>query len=100
MQSSRSLGLPREIRESVETEPTTNHDVEGSPQIYARVGGVLYLIIIVLGLFGESFVRDRLIVSGNAAATAENIRSSEGLWRLGIAGNLLHLSCAVAYSTF
>jgi hypothetical protein len=26
-----------------------------SPQVYARIGGVLYLIIIVAGLFGEAF---------------------------------------------
>ena len=68
---------------------------EPSPAVLARIGGVLYLIIIVLGLFGEAFVRDKLIVSGNAAATAENIRSFEWLWRLGTAGNLVHLVCAV-----
>ena len=67
-----------------------------SPKHLARIGGVLYLIIIVLGLFGEAFVRDKLIVAGNAAATAQNIRSFELLWRLGTAGNLVHLVCAVA----
>jgi Domain of unknown function (DUF4386) len=53
---------------------------EINPQVYARVGGVLYLIVIVLGLFGEAFVRDRIIVSGDATATAANIRSLESLW--------------------
>ncbi|HZF10651.1 MAG TPA: DUF4386 domain-containing protein [Thermoanaerobaculia bacterium] len=72
------------------------HETEASPQVYARIGGWLYLIIIVAGLFGEAFVRDKLIVSGDAMATARNLRSSELLWRLGIAGNLVHLSCAVA----
>jgi hypothetical protein len=33
-----------------------------SPQLYARIGGVLDLIIIVIGFLGEFFVRDRLIV--------------------------------------
>ena len=42
----------------------------------ARIGGILYLIIIVAGIFGELFVRDKLIVSGDAAATANNIMSS------------------------
>ena len=42
----------------------TTRTIEQSPQLYARIGGVLYLIIIVVGLFGEAFVRDRLIVSG------------------------------------
>ena len=70
------------------------HRVEASPQVLARIGGVLYLIIIVLGLFGEAFVRDRIIVSGDATATAANIRSLESLWRFGIAGEFLLLICA------
>lgn len=70
--------------------------VETSPQIYARIGGVLYLIIIVVGFFGEAFVRDRLVVSGDATATAANIRSAESLWRFHIAAELFLLICAVA----
>jgi Domain of unknown function (DUF4386) len=71
-------------------------EAEVSPRVLARVGGVLYLIVIVAGVFGEAFVRDRLIVSADPAATADNIRAFEFLWRLGIAGNLFHLACAVA----
>ena len=52
------------------------HEAPASPQTYARVGGVLYLIIIVLGLFGEAFVRDGLIIPGDAAATAANLSKS------------------------
>src|SRR5438034_11829897 len=74
----------------------TDRTVETSPQLFARVGGVLYLIIIVVGLFGEAFVRDRLIVSGDATATAANIRSMESLWRFHIAAELFLLICAVA----
>jgi hypothetical protein len=74
----------------------TDGMVERSPQLYARVGGVLYLIIIVIGLFGEAFVRDRLIVAGDAAATAANIMSHESLWRFHIAAELFLLICAVA----
>ena len=73
----------------------TDRTVNTSPQIYARIGGVLYLIIIVVGIFGEAFVRDRLIVSGDATATAANIRSLESLWRFGIAAELFMLTCAV-----
>jgi hypothetical protein len=73
----------------------TDRTVETSPQLYARIGGVLYLIIIVVGLFGEVFVRDRLIVSGDATATAANIRSMESLWRFHIAAELFLLICAV-----
>jgi hypothetical protein len=74
----------------------TDRTAETSPQLYARIGAVLYLIIIVVGLFGEAFVRDRLIVSGDATATAANIRSLESLWRFHIAAELFLLICAVA----
>lgn len=66
-----------------------------SPKTLARIGGAIYLIIIGLGLFGETFIRDRLIVSGNATATAANIASMEPLWRFGIAAELFLLLCAV-----
>jgi len=74
----------------------TARTIETSPQLYARIGGVLYLIIIIVGLFGEAFVRDRLIVSGDAAATAANIMLHESLWRFHIATELFLLICAVA----
>ncbi len=74
----------------------TDRTVETSPQLYARTGGVLYLIIIVIGLFDEAYVRNSIIVSGNAAATAANIRSLEWLWRFGIAAEYVLLICAVA----
>ena len=61
----------------------------------ARIGGVLYLIIIAIGLVGELFVRERLVVSGNPEATAAQIRSMEWLWRLGIAGELVLLTCGI-----
>src|SRR5207237_7863625 len=74
----------------------TTSTIERSPQLYGRIGGALYVIIIVVGLFGEAFVRDRLVVSGDAAATAANIMSHESLWRFHIAAELFLLICAVA----
>ena len=62
----------------------------------ARVGGVLYLIIIVLGALGEAVVRGSIVVSGNATATAANLRSMEWLWRLGVAAEVVLLTCAAA----
>ena len=67
-----------------------------SPQTYARVAGLLYLFIIVAAGFGELFVRDRLIRWGDAAATANNILSSEPLFRVGLAGEMLTCVCDVA----
>jgi hypothetical protein len=69
--------------------------VENSPQRYARIGGVLYLAIIVFGAFAEGFVTNKLVVSGDAAATAHNILASPDLWRLGVAADLIVVLCAV-----
>ncbi len=69
---------------------------DASPQTYARVGGLLYLFIIVVALFGEVFVRERLIVRGDPAATARSIRESETLFRLSVAGDALVLVSDVA----
>ena len=67
-----------------------------SPQLYAHVAGILYLFIIVAALFGEIYVRGKLIVRGDAAATASNILANETLFRLGLAGELLTCLCDVA----
>ncbi len=48
-----------------------------------------YLAIIVLGSFGEMFVRATLVISGDATATANAIAASPQLWRAGIVGDLL-----------
>lgn len=66
-----------------------------SPRLLARLAGVLYLIIIAGGLFCEVFVRGRLIVSGDVAATAAHLRASEMLWRAGIAVDLFTCACTV-----
>ena len=73
----------------------TDYSVETSPQVYARIGGALYLLIIGLGIFGEAFVRGRLVVSGDAAATAANITAMESLWRVGIASEFFALICTI-----
>lgn len=67
-----------------------------SVQLAARTGGLLYLVIIVIGLLGEAFIRSSLVVSGDPSATAQRILESELLWRLGVAGQLVLLVCAVA----
>jgi hypothetical protein len=66
-----------------------------SPQLYARLGGALYLFIIIAGLYDEVFVRGSLIVAGDAAATAGKIMASESLFRMGVVGDLLMHVCDV-----
>jgi hypothetical protein len=54
-----------------------------------RFAGLLYVLTSIAGFFAMGYVPDKLIVHGNAAATANNIAASETLFRLGIAGVLI-----------
>ena len=65
----------------------TTRTAETSPNIYARVAGCLYLIVVPLGIF--SLVTSGLVEPGDAATTAKNIMGSELLFRLGIVSDLL-----------
>src|SRR6266850_2609585 len=56
----------------------------------ARVAGLLYLLIGVTAPIGLLYVPGKLIVSGDATATADRIRASESLLRIGIASELFH----------
>jgi hypothetical protein len=62
----------------------------------ARITGILYLVIIVLGLFSEVYVRGGTIVAGDPAATVRNIVGSELLFRLGIASDIVVFLADVA----
>jgi hypothetical protein len=55
----------------------------------ARLAGWLYLLTSIIGFFAMGYVPGKLIVNGNAAATASRIAASEMLFRLGIAGSLI-----------
>jgi Domain of unknown function (DUF4386) len=67
-----------------------------SARALARTGGILYLYIIVAAMFAEMAVRGRLLVHGDAAATASNILGSETLFRLSLAGEVLTCVCDAA----
>jgi hypothetical protein len=54
-----------------------------------RLAGSLYLLFSIVGFFAMMYVPTKLIVHGNAAATASNILANETLFRLGIAGELI-----------
>jgi hypothetical protein len=54
-----------------------------------RFAGSLYVLTGIAGFFAIEYVPGKLIVDGNAAATANNIATSETLFRLGIAGQLI-----------
>jgi hypothetical protein len=59
------------------------------PTRYARIGGALYLLIIIAGIAGPLLTRDPLIMPGDVVATAQNIAASPELWRLGVAADVV-----------
>jgi hypothetical protein len=74
----------------------TAHTDNSHPLKYAGIAGLLYLIIIVCGLFSELFVRSELIIWGDAEATAGNILASQGLFRVGLVADSVMLFADVA----
>jgi hypothetical protein len=65
------------------------YTVDESQRTAARVAGFLYLFTMVTANCAEFYVRGRLIVPGDAVQTATNIAASPGLFRLGIASDLI-----------
>ena len=55
----------------------------------ARIAGAVYLSMVVTGPFSLMYVPGKLIVKGNAPATASNVLAHQTLFSLGIAANLL-----------
>jgi hypothetical protein len=66
-----------------------------SPSPRARITGVVYLLYFLTAVFGEFFMRG-LVVSGDVAATANNILAHQPLFRLGLATGLIATACYVA----
>lgn len=55
----------------------------------SRIAGLLYLGVVITGLFSLMYVPSKLINYDDAALTFQNINASESLFRYGIAGGLL-----------
>jgi len=71
-------------------------EFEMNVQRYARIAGVLFLLSLVAGGFGEAYVPSKLIVSADPTATAANIRNFDFLYRLGFAAFLIESLCDTA----
>jgi hypothetical protein len=61
----------------------------------ARVAGALYLLMAVSAPLGLIYLPGKLIVPGDATATADRFRASESLLRLGIGSELFHQAVAI-----
>ena len=69
--------------------------IETSLPFKARMGGVLYLIIIIGGLFGAGYVPSMIVVHGDAAATVNNILTNESLYRFGLGVHIIVALCNI-----
>jgi hypothetical protein len=61
----------------------------GTSTSTARLAGLLWVLTAVTGGFGLFTIRSRVLVPGDAAATAGNILSSESLYRAAIVSTLI-----------
>ncbi len=77
------------------TDVTMERIREASPRPSARITGVVYLLYFLTAVFGEFLLRG-IVVSGDAAATANNILAHQPLFRLGLATGLIATAFYIA----
>jgi hypothetical protein len=83
----------------LETIQMTNRTTDTAPLTYARLAGLLYLVITVAATIAHFYVPGELIVPGDAATTAHNIMAAASLFRLGgIGGEVVVLLSEVVLS--
>jgi hypothetical protein len=67
----------------------------GTLQRYSRVAGIAMLLSIVFGALGEAHLPGKIIVAGDAAATAANIVNHQMLFRASFAAYMVEGICDV-----
>jgi len=60
-----------------------------------RTAALFYLLMIISAPIGLLYVPSKLIVPGDATATADHIRASEWLFRIGIGSELFHQAIVI-----
>jgi len=63
--------------------------------LLSRIAGMLYLIVIITGLFSLMYVPKNLFVYGNALETAQNISQKTGMFRISLASSVI---CYLAFT--
>ncbi len=63
--------------------------VKFSTNKLARISGLIYLGVVIMGIFSLMYIPNKLIVADNAQLTYQNIISSASLFRLWIVSGLL-----------
>ena len=64
---------------------------QSRPGTLARMLGLFTLLTILGGVIAQGFISDRLIVFTDAAATANNILSHKGLFKLSVSIYLIEM---------
>ena len=69
---------------------------EASPRLKARMAGVFYVLTGATYAVGQAFILDKLVVHGDAAATANNILAHQPFFQLGFTADLISVAFSVA----
>lgn len=70
-----------------------------SPVLNARMSGFFWLMTVVTGSF-SMFTYQKVVIAGDATATAANIVANEQLFRSGVASDIAATACYLAASLF
>ena len=65
--------------------------IPSSPKRLARIAGLLYLAVGILGAFAFAAVYSAMYVAGDAAATASKLVANAGLVKIGVAADLIQV---------
>jgi hypothetical protein len=77
------------MRQSMNALTATHQQSQPARSTLGRLAGAIYLSMVVTGPFSLIYVPTKLIVTGNAAATAANILAHETMFRLSIFADLV-----------
>jgi hypothetical protein len=75
---------------------TIDGPTDMTPRTKARFAGITYIVYILLGVYAQAFVSDRLVVFSDAAKTATNILANQSTYQLGLTVYLIEMTGQIA----